>query len=181
MNRGNRVGPIEDLRHYLRKQFGNVKDEPCPLPDYYAFSVELPGGERRTLTVHRDLFVFDLVRTCMNEELVEKLRRDSVEMTKPIRGQLWPSAICFCACATACWPTVPAGTRSCFQRTSGPTAAAEPASPPAGSTDPAPSGCPACAPLRPALVFPPPHRPRLVSPVQQLFPNGWPMLFQITV
>src|ERR1022692_4117699 len=52
-------------------------------------------------------------------------------------------------------PTVPAGTRSCDRRTSGPTASAEPASPPAGSTDPAPSECPACAPLRPAWGFPP--------------------------
>src|SRR3954453_8433879 len=27
--------------------------------------------------------------------------------------------------------------------------------------------------------FHPPHRPGLVGPVQQLFPDGWPMLFQV--
>src|SRR6266404_6275722 len=52
-------------------------------------------------------------------------------------------------------PELQVGTRSCFQRTSNSTAAAEPASPLAGSTDPAPSGYPACAPLRPAWGFPP--------------------------
>ena len=29
--------------------------------------------------------------------------------------------------------------------------------------------------------FHPPHRLRLVSPVQQLFPDGWPMLFQVVL
>jgi site-specific DNA recombinase len=37
----------------------------------------------------------------------------------------------------------------------------------------------AFAPLRPAWDFHPPHRLRLVGPVQQLFPDGWPVLFQV--
>ena len=47
-------------------------------------------------------------------------------------------------------PTVPVETRSCNWKTSGPTASAEPASPPAGSLDPAPSGRSARTALEPS-------------------------------
>src|ERR1035438_8622408 len=52
-------------------------------------------------------------------------------------------------------PTVPVGTRSCDRKTSGPTASAEPASPPVGSFDPTHKECRAFALLRPAWGFPP--------------------------
>src|SRR5262249_47158992 len=79
---------------------------------------------------------------------------------------------------------------SCGRRTSSPTAAAVPASPLAGGNDPAPSGCQAFAPRRPAWGFPPasparagssppPHRLRFVGPVQQSFSDHWPVLFQV--
>src|SRR5207302_3861257 len=50
-------------------------------------------------------------------------------------------------------PTAPAGTRSCVRKTSGPTASVKPAAPLAGLTGPTPSGCQACASLRPACRF----------------------------
>src|SRR5271165_5704274 len=75
--------------------------------------------------------------------------------------------------------TVPVENRSCGRRTSSPTAAAEPASPLAGSIDPAPSGYPACAPRRPAWGFPPAHRLRLVDSTQQLVSDHWPVLLQV--
>src|ERR1019366_1016199 len=51
-------------------------------------------------------------------------------------------------------PNVADETRDCVRRTSGPICVAEPASPPAGQTDPAPSGCPTCASRRPVWLFP---------------------------
>ena len=50
-------------------------------------------------------------------------------------------------------PSVSAGTRDCVRKMSGPICVAEPASPPAESIDPAPSGCQAFAPRRPASGF----------------------------
>src|ERR1700675_4405575 len=63
-------------------------------------------------------------------------------------------------CTAALWlpldaPSVSAGTRDCVRRMLGPICVAEPALPPAGSGDPAPSGCQAFAPRRPASGFPP--------------------------
>ncbi len=52
-------------------------------------------------------------------------------------------------------PSAAVENHSCARKTSGPSAFAVPASPPAGSIDPPPSGCPAFAPLRPASGFPP--------------------------
>src|SRR5258708_9569219 len=49
--------------------------------------------------------------------------------------------------------TVPVGTRSCVRKMSRPTASVEPALPPAGSIDPAPLGCRACASLHPVWGF----------------------------
>src|SRR5262252_3358195 len=64
--------------------------------------------------------------------------------------------------------TVPVENHSCDRKTSGPTASAEPASPLAGGNDPAPSGYPTFAPLRPAWGFLPAspaavHRSRSAS------------------
>ncbi len=56
-------------------------------------------------------------------------------------------------------PSVADETRDCARKTSAPTCVAEPASPLAGQTGPAPSECPACASPRPAW------RSLLVSPV----------------
>ena len=49
-------------------------------------------------------------------------------------------------------PNARAGTRDCVRKTPGPICAAKPASPPAAPCGPAPSGCPADAPLRPVSV-----------------------------
>src|SRR5438477_10956337 len=61
---------------------------------------------------------------------------------------------------------------------SGPICVAEPASPLAGSFDPAPSGCQAFAPRRPASRFPP-VAPVVIDPTQQPFPYGGPVLLQV--
>jgi hypothetical protein len=78
----------EDMRQYLRAQFGNVQDEASPLSDYYVFSVALPSSQRRTLTVHRYFFIFpDFVRSCLSDDkLAEKLRKGDVKLSKPERG-----------------------------------------------------------------------------------------------
>ncbi len=52
-------------------------------------------------------------------------------------------------------PSGGGGIHSCAGRTSGPSAFAEPASPPAGSIDPTPSECPTFSSRRPAWGFPP--------------------------
>lgn len=77
-------------------------------------------------------------------------------------------------------PTAQADTRSCHRKASDPTCVATPASPPAGQTGPAPLGCQAFAPLRPAWRFHPLHWLRLINTDEQLFPDGWPMLFQMS-
>jgi hypothetical protein len=78
----------EDMRQYLRAQFGNVQDEASPPSDYYVFSVALPSSEKRTLTVHRYFFMFpDFVRNCLgNDKLAGKLRKGDVRLPKPDRG-----------------------------------------------------------------------------------------------
>jgi hypothetical protein len=63
-------------------------------------------------------------------------------------------------CTAAPWlpldaPSVSVGNRDCVRRRSGPICVAEPASPLAGLNGPAPSGCQAFAPRRPASGFPP--------------------------
>src|SRR5439155_862985 len=70
-------------------------------------------------------------------------------------------------------PTVLAGTHSCDRKTSGPTASAEPASPPAGSVDPAPWGYQACVSrFRPAYGFPP-ASPVSVRRSRSVVVPGW--------
>jgi hypothetical protein len=75
----------EDMRQYLRAQFGDFREEVSPLPDYYVFSVGLPSNERHTLTVHRCFFMFpDHVRDRLsNDELARKLRNGDVKLAKP--------------------------------------------------------------------------------------------------
>src|SRR5207249_11157630 len=55
-----------------------------------------------------------------------------------------------------------------------------PALPPSPST---PLPLPAALPIYPSVRlgdFYPPHRLRLIGPAPQLFPNGWPVLFQVS-
>ena len=76
--------------------------------------------------------------------------------------------------------TVPGENHSCGRRTSSPTAAAEPASPLAGSIDPARSECLLAHSVAVRLGdFRRPRRFRLVGSTQQLFSDRWPVLFQV--
>jgi len=79
------IDPIlRDISQYLEEAFGNVSEE-SPEGDYYVLSV-IVSGERRTLKVHRNLFIFaDVVPGYLrNNDIAGQLERGNVEIAKPL-------------------------------------------------------------------------------------------------
>lgn len=79
------VDPIfSDVGQYPEEAFGNVTEE-RPEGDYYVLSV-IVCGERRTLKVHRNLFIFaDVVpRYLQDNDIAGQLERGNVEIARPL-------------------------------------------------------------------------------------------------